>query len=186
MGLLRLGAFAVACIGTAALVIACGGGTGDSAPPAPAPIPAPTPAPDPNVINGITVPPDPGPSGSTTVTGTDSDNNGVRDDIDRFIATKYGLSVNATKAASTSARARQAVLIADPTSRTAARTALQDSATAGICAGGDFEAAGLDPFRELNEIYLRTYNTPERLAHQKSIAARAGQFTKTVTGVVCR
>ncbi len=42
-------------------------------------------------INGIQVPPDPSPiSNNSTLAGVDSDKNGIRDDIDRFIAARYG------------------------------------------------------------------------------------------------
>jgi len=42
-------------------------------------------------INGISVPPEPGEQKSTaTLSGVDSNNNGVRDDIERLIAEKYG------------------------------------------------------------------------------------------------
>lgn len=43
------------------------------------------------VINGIKVPPVPDPKiNNATIAGVDSDNNGVRDDIDRLVAEKFG------------------------------------------------------------------------------------------------
>jgi hypothetical protein len=137
------------------------------------------------IINGIRVPPDPGAAGTATVNGIDTDGNGIRDEIDRFIATKYGLNPTALAAARQSARARQRVLTSDPSNKTAARVTLQDSGDAGICAGRAFVSAGLKPAEELQEIYLRTYNTLARLAKFKSVAGAAGQFTRSITSVVC-
>ena len=43
------------------------------------------------VINGIVVPPEPDPTlNNATLAGVDSNNNGVRDDVERAIATKFG------------------------------------------------------------------------------------------------
>lgn len=167
----------------ALLAVSCGGGGNPASKPN---INPPTTRPsDPNVINGIPVPPDPGAAGEATVAGIDTDNNGIRDDIDRFIAAKYGTNSRAVKAARQSAAARQQVITADATNRTAARIALQDSGDAGVCAGKAFREAGLDPGSELEEIFLRTYNTPERLEQYKSVTGAAGQFTRSVTSVEC-
>src|SRR5438477_8614885 len=104
-------------LGVGALLVACGGGAGDSGGASSGS----------NVINGIPVPPDPGASGTVTVAGIDTDNNGIRDDIDRFIATKYGTNATSVKAARTAARAVQRVLITDGKNKSAALVALQDS-----------------------------------------------------------
>lgn len=115
------------------LLVSCGGGIGKSSSNYnPTPVnPPTTPPSDPNIINGIHVPPDPGASGMATVAGIDTDTNGIRDDIDRFIATKYGTNSTAMEAARQSAWARQKVLTTDPSNKTAARIALQDSGAAG-------------------------------------------------------
>lgn len=42
------------------------------------------------VINNITLPPDPGAAGKKTLAGIDSDQDGVRDDIQRFLAKEVG------------------------------------------------------------------------------------------------
>ena len=158
----------------AGLVLACGGGSAGTNPPS-----------NPNVINGISVPPDPGAAGLATVAGIDTDANGIRDDIDRFIATRYGTNATALSAARQSARARQTLLTTHSTDHTAARIALQDSSDAGSCAGRALRTVNLNSTDELREIYLRTYNTPERLAQYKSVVAAAGPFTRSYTSVVC-
>lgn len=170
----QLAVFALALVIAVALV-ACGGGSESSSPP---PV-----ASDPNVINGITVPPDPGPAGDATVAGIDTDNNGIRDDIDRFIATKYGTNATATKAAQTSVRGYQVVLMSDSSSKSASITALQDSGDAGACAGRYFRQAGLSSSRELNELFFRMNNTQARLDHRKAVVVRAGLFTYSGSGV---
>jgi hypothetical protein len=48
-------------------------------------------APAPEVINGITVPPEPAPTiNNATLAGVDSNNNGVRDDVERVLAKTFG------------------------------------------------------------------------------------------------
>ena len=60
------------------LLSACGGGSKSSADTA-------------TTINGITVPPAPDPvANNATLAGVDSNNNGVRDDVDRLVASKFG------------------------------------------------------------------------------------------------
>ncbi|MCH8050340.1 hypothetical protein IIB51_03005 [Patescibacteria group bacterium] len=126
-----------------------------------------------------------GNAGIETIAGVDADNNGIRDDIDIFIATRYGTDANAAEGARISARGHQKVLITDPSQPDQARAVLEDNGDAGICAGRMFRASGLSSSRELNEIYLRTYNTTERLLHAQRIKAAGGLFERSVTSVVC-
>lgn len=151
-----------------------GGGGGTTSPPSS------------NVINGLVVPPDPGAAANITVAGIDSDSNGIRDEVDRFIATKFGANPNLVAAAQASARAVQGTLLADPTDVNAAFSAMANSADAGVCAGRQFRANGITASgQELTEIFLLSVNTPERIAQKKAVAAKAGQFTRSVTSVVC-
>ncbi len=184
-------AFFALCIGVGALLVACGGGgSSDSSAPPTSSTPStptnPTTPTNPNVINGITVPPDPGAAGIATVAGIDTDANGIRDDIDRFIATKYGANAVSVKAARTSARALQRLSVTDPSSKSAAVVVLQDNGDAGVCAGRDFRSAGLGASQELNELFARTLNTQARLAQYKAISASAGLFTRSVSSAVCQ
>ncbi len=50
-------------------------------------------------INGLRVPPDPGLANNQTLPGIDVDGNGIRDDIDRFIAANFSQSDEKLKAA---------------------------------------------------------------------------------------
>lgn len=66
-------------------------------------------APKYEVINGITVPPEPAPTlNNSTLAGVDINNNGVRDDIERFIASKAQTSTDAY-AVMTYVQARQRI-----------------------------------------------------------------------------
>ena len=136
-------------------------------------------------INGIAVPPDPGVTGTATVVGVDIDGNGIRDEIDRFVATKYGANPVSLNAARISARALQLILVTDPTSKTSSVVVLQDNGDAGVCAGRGFREAKLTSSKELDEIFVRTVNTQARVTHFKSVAAKAGLLTRSASAVVC-
>ncbi|MBL8954138.1 MAG: hypothetical protein JNK82_25400 [Myxococcaceae bacterium] len=90
------------------LLVACnsgsgGGGTGGGG------------AGDPTVINGIMVPAVPDPAlNAATVAGIDSNTNGVRDDVERFLATEYGTDAALHAEATLHAKALQRVLV-EPT-----------------------------------------------------------------------
>jgi hypothetical protein len=139
-----------------------------------------------SLINGIQVPPPPGSANDATVAGVDSNGNGIRDDIDILIATKYGGNLSAVRAAELSARASQTILGTNAALRGSARAAIQESGDAGVCAGRAFRAAGLSSESELNELFARTYNTRERIEKHKIVSASAGQFERSVVGVTCQ
>lgn len=172
-------------LGVIAMLVTAGVGDGE-----PTVTPTPTSAINapamPNVINGIAVPPDPGAAGLVTVSGIDSDSNGIRDDIDRFIATKYGTNATTLKASRTAARAVQRVLVADAKNKAAALVALQENGDAGVCAGRDFRSVVMQASTELDEIFFRTLNTPNRVAQQKAVDAMGGLFTRDVASAVCQ
>ena len=77
-------------------LVACGGG--DKAPP--------------ETINGIAVPPMPDAvANQATVGGVDSNGNGIRDDVDRMLATEFGQNPASYQEAVNYARTQQAALI---------------------------------------------------------------------------
>jgi HYR domain len=57
------------------------------------------------------LPPDPGPAGEATLAGIDSDNDGVRDDVQRWIALTYPNSQKTRAALSQYAKAMQSILL---------------------------------------------------------------------------
>lgn len=71
-------------------------------------------------INGIAVPPTPETvANQATVGGVDTNGNGIRDDVDRMLATEFGQSAPAYQEATTYARTQQAAL-SNPTQATIA------------------------------------------------------------------
>lgn len=67
---------------------------------------------DDNVINGIHVPPAPDPSANkATVAGVDSDQDGVRDDVQRFIAEQFGTDPAKYSEMISLARSEQAAIV---------------------------------------------------------------------------
>lgn len=101
----KTGAIAVLAFSISALLVACGGGdsskseqaqgTAQERESAQANVPPswkPR-VPGNEVINGITVPPEPAPSiNNATLAGVDSNKNGVRDDVERYVARKSSSS----------------------------------------------------------------------------------------------
>jgi hypothetical protein len=72
-------------------------------------------------INGVAVPPMPDVSAnSTSVAGVDIDSNGVRDDVDRLLATAFASDGRMTPAALTHAKTLQAAILAPGSDRPAA------------------------------------------------------------------
>lgn len=68
----------------------------------------------PETINGVVVPPEPSPDlNNATLAGFDANGNGVRDDIDRLIATRFGGKADAQYAAAF-AREYQSTLVGPP------------------------------------------------------------------------
>lgn len=84
----------------------------------------------PEVINGIVVPPAPDPiANQATVAGIDSNADGVRDDVERFIATEFGAVPAEHAEAITYARTQQAAITVTTPERVAAHVALVDCIT---------------------------------------------------------
>lgn len=65
------------------------------------------------------LPPDPGEAGKKTLEGIDADGDGVRDDIQIYIAENYGYSERAVAALRLIAKAKQTELIGNPTKQEA-------------------------------------------------------------------
>ena len=137
-------------------------------------------------INGIEVPPEPDPElNNATLAGIDVNSNGVRDDVERAIVSRYATNVTARTAALESARGHQRVVTASQVDQEDARSALSMSGDAGMCAARVFRLAGLNATEELNETFALTYNTPERLTAKAAVGVAAGAFIKSVTTVKC-
>jgi hypothetical protein len=83
---------------------------------------------------GVVLPPDPGPAGMQTLSGIDSDGDGVRDDIQRWIAVTQPNSARNRAALTQAARGIQAAILADNPSQ--ANSALDTEENGDICLTG--------------------------------------------------
>ncbi|TRO82575.1 hypothetical protein [Trichloromonas acetexigens] len=83
--------------------------------------------------NGLLLPPDPGEEGKVTLTGIDSDNDGVRDDIQRFIVLNYGNNVPLVNALHGQALAQQELMVNGQADKEAALRAFERYTLAAGC-----------------------------------------------------
>lgn len=115
-------------------------------------------------VNGITIPPDPGPQNDNTLAGIDTTGMGVRDDVYRAIAAKWGANKVEWKAVLQAAQADQLSVIAngDPALSNAANDAEMFSGTCiADSFGNDIYKPGVHPS---SFSFAITNDTPERLA----------------------
>ena len=119
----------------------CGGGGGSGSN-----------APEPEKINGLLVPATPNPTtNASTLAGVDANGNGLRDDIERKLATDLGSSTTDYAAAVDHAKTLQAAIVAPTASAAAAHLAIVNCMTS---------------TRRLHarEMTIATTDTPERKA----------------------
>lgn len=168
----------------AALLTACGGGSSGAqvafpATPASAAAPAIT-SPAQESINGIPVPPDPGAEKDSTVAGIDTDKNGIRDEIDRWIATKFGDKPGALEAIRMNLKTSQKLLMMNPQTQAEALAIAFEDFDVGICTGNKLRTEGVNASAFFNEQFLRTYNTRERLDRHKKQSSMTGMIVRNV------
>jgi len=145
-----------------------------------------TTAPSPiNTFNGIIVPPDPGAAANATVAGVDTDHNGIRDEIDRYIAQKYGSDPIKFAAAQALAKAKQRILVTSTTDIKAATAAIYANVDSGVCNADKFGNDPVAGVRMNEDMVLRVFNTKERWKQHQAIAFKVGQFTRSTEGVIC-
>jgi hypothetical protein len=167
------------------LISACGGGTASAqnqtsgTPTVVIPGSAPTPVAD-ELINGIKVPPDPGAAKDATLAGIDSDNNGIRDEIDRWIATKFGDKPGALEPIRMVAQSDQELLLSTPINQKEALAVAYKSMDVGGCVGDKLRSEGLIANAVFNESMVRTYNTRERIDAVKKADQMAGMIVRSV------
>src|SRR5579864_450166 len=109
--------------------------------------------------SGVVLPPDPGPAGMITLAGIDSDGDGVRDDVQRWIAVTYPNSAKIRAALTQEARATQQMVLSSAT-ESQALAASNNELDAGECTMG---LLGTDPGYELGTRLRATIlNTADR------------------------
>ncbi len=148
----------VAALSLSVLLAACGGGHAALAQATAGLSPSQT------SVNGIAIPPDPGPANDQTLSGISTTGTGVRDDVYRALAAKYGANTVEWRAALQSAQADQLSVLAngDPTLSNVANDAEMFAGTCTADAfGTDLYKPGVHPS---SFIFAITNDTPERLA----------------------
>lgn len=110
------------------------------------------------------LPPDPGPAGMLTLEGIDSDKDGVRDDLQRYIVEHYGHSERAVAALMLFAKTAQLQLLsADTVDREGAKKLGDQGMRAVACVGSADEKLIGD--QAVTKVGIQLRNTPERLAN---------------------
>jgi hypothetical protein len=129
------------------------------------------------------LPPDPGSAGMATLAGIDSDGDGVRDDVERYIALTYPNSQKTQVALTQVALAIQSQVVAAPNQALAAANALAWSYATecldSFTAGSDADVVGLGRSTDI-ESALKTVvlNTPARASAYFQSDAQLGAFTE--------
>lgn len=120
---------------------------------------------------GVVLPPDPGPAGMQTLAGTDSDGDGVRDDVERWIAVTAPNSTKTRMGLAQEAKAIQEVILSTaPSQAVAASNAELDSL---VCLAGIIQTNAASAMSdELKSIILNT--TPRINAYLTSNSQTSG------------
>lgn len=151
---------------------ACGGGASGTSVAAP------------DQFHGIAVPPEPDAAANSTLLGVDSNGNGVRDDVERLIAAKYGANTNELDGAIRAARSDQEYLVAngDPVKSTAATI---KAGFVGACMFDMFGGDGIAAERASNYISPLTFNTPERMAAYRATSVASTEISTPIPTNPC-
>jgi hypothetical protein len=122
----------------------------------------------------------------TDIGGPDANDNGVRDDIDVYIAA-LPITDAQKRAALQTARNEQAALLADPTDKQAVVSLSKQSIAATKCMADVFQGAATDWSDELSlRIESITANTPERAKrYMQFMAALSGTSVSYPSGDTC-
>ncbi len=161
------------------LLNACGSGASFSQPQSTSPVSQQT-------INGITVPPAPDPvANNATLLGVDSNNNGVRDDVERQVATTYGGDANHYDAAMRAAKSDQEYLVAngDPVQSTSTTS---HAVIVGACMLRKFNHDAIAASRASRDIFTLSINTPERIAAYRATIAASTEVSTTIPAAPCQ
>lgn len=144
-------------------------------------------APDANPLRGdclpaylANLPPHPGPAGNATVGGVDSNGDGIRDDIEIFIAENYGYSERAVRALRSIARDVQRDLVDPPKTpeEAVARVNARRSIACYVRTVDEETQLSKDP---LMDVIAETVNTPERFERfRRKEKLLAGQVSEGV------
>ena len=111
------------------------------------------------------LPPDPERSGKETLAGVDTDGDGVRDDVQRFIVENYGYSERGVRALNNLARSYQVEIVtADSASREQVHNLSEQISKDASCLIWSVDKQELTFENVTNSVRKRMLNTPERRA----------------------
>lgn len=135
-------------------------------------------------INGLLVPPAPPiAENNKTIEGIDIDKNGVRDDMDRWAAQKFGHIPAIVHPVYMTMRANQMRLTSSPSTQAEAVAILKESIQYGTCGWKVIDDSGVDFGEVADEVALRTVNTRMRIDKLNSIKKLAGSFTSSANSI---
>jgi len=142
----------------------------------------------------IPLPPDPGRAGLTTLAGIDSNGNGVRDDIERYIALTYPQSAKTRAALTQMAAALESELLNASSPQLAVPDTLRWAYSADcldyVMASSDADVAGLaNAANALAALESQALNTPSRAQADFQVNGELGAFTYSrpnFTGLAAR
>lgn len=143
------------------LLSACGGGNKAAINQATADLPSGA-----TVINGISVPADPSPENDATLAGIDTTGTGVRDDVYRAIAAKYGTNTVEWKAVLQAAQAAQLSVAANGDTTRSDQANIAEMRAGGCLAFVQWNDGNLfkPGNRPIDYVFAITADTPARLA----------------------
>lgn len=150
----------VAALSLTTLLAACGGGRAAIAQ-ATAGL-----SPNQTEVNGIAIPPDPGPENDDTLEGIDTTGSGVRDDVYRAIAAKYGANKVEWKAVLQAAQAAQLSVVASGDPALSNQANIAEMRGGGCLAFVQWNNGNLfkPGNRPIDDVFAITADTPGRLA----------------------
>ena len=127
-----------------------------------------------NIINGIVVPPDPGKNQNLTVAGVDTDHNGIRDEVDRWLATNYGKHPKLMASLQKKLRSSQKLLVSKPANSDEAMAIIYENFDVGFCTNKKMilEKVPSGPFFTGENLIL--LNTEARFQANRNIFLKAG------------
>lgn len=137
-----------------------------------------TASPNKQLFNGRVVPDDPGTQADASVPGVDTDGNGIRDEIDRYIAQKYGAAEHTYRAAQAIAKASQRILLTNSRDIDASRAAVLDKSDTGACQGTQITNPSSPTAALAADLTERTFNVRSRLQQCKVVRNNVGFFSR--------
>ena len=119
--------------------------------------------------------------------GVDTDKNGIRDEIDRMLAKKYGTKPELLQAMRMLYGAYQETLHTKSTNKIDALNIVYRTIDLGSCSGRGIRKQGLNSNNAYDEAMIYTFNTRSRLDARKKIFAQAGMIMRSVDDdtIVC-